>query len=69
MIRSLVFVGIVVIGYEVGRGMRFAKARFSLGYTYLINKDKVRAREQYNLLRQIDANLAEKLRQAIESTK
>ncbi|MBS1796759.1 MAG: tetratricopeptide repeat protein [Acidobacteria bacterium] len=48
---------------------RFAKARFSLGYTYLINKDKVRAREQYNLLRQIDANLAEKLRQAIESTK
>ena len=48
---------------------RFAKARFSLGYTYLINKDKAKAREQYNLLRPIDPNLAEKLRQAIESTK
>jgi tetratricopeptide (TPR) repeat protein len=48
---------------------RFAKARFSLGYTYLINKDKPKAREQYNLLRPIDANLAEKLRQAIEGSK
>ncbi len=45
---------------------RFAKARFSLGYTYLIKGDKPKAREQYNLLRSIDANLAEKLRQAIE---
>ena len=45
---------------------RFAKARFSLGYTYLINKDKAKAREQYNLLRPIDPALAEKLRQAIE---
>jgi tetratricopeptide (TPR) repeat protein len=45
---------------------RFAKARFSLGYTYLIRGDKVKAREQYNELKPIDADLAEKLRQAIE---
>lgn len=49
---------------------RFARARYALGLTYLIGKkDKVRAREQYNLLRPIDANLAEKLREAIESAK
>lgn len=49
---------------------RFAKARYSLGYTYLIGKkDKAKAREQYNLLRQVDENLAEKLRQAIEAAK
>ncbi|MEP6904187.1 MAG: tetratricopeptide repeat protein [Actinomycetota bacterium] len=45
---------------------RFAKARFSLGYTYLIKGDKPKARDQYNALRPIDADLAEKLRQAIE---
>jgi len=49
---------------------RFAKARYSLGFTYLLGKkDKAKAREQYNLLRPIDANLAEKLRQAIEAAK
>jgi tetratricopeptide (TPR) repeat protein len=49
---------------------RFAKARYSLGFTYLIGKkDKPKAREQYNLLRPVDSNLAEKLRQAIESAK
>lgn len=49
---------------------RFAKARYSLGFTYLIGKkDKPKAREQYNLLRPVDSNLAEKLRQAIETGK
>jgi tetratricopeptide (TPR) repeat protein len=49
---------------------RFARARFSLGLTYLIGKkDKVKAREQYNILRDVDNNLAEKLRQAIEEAK
>lgn len=49
---------------------RFARARYVLGLTYLIGKkDKVRAREQYTMLREVDANLAEKLRQAIESAK
>ena len=49
---------------------RFAKARYALGLTYLVGKkDKAKAREQYNLLRDVDNNLAEKLRQAIESAK
>lgn len=49
---------------------RFARARYSLGLTYLIGKkDKVRARQQYTELREIDNNLAEKLRAAIESAK
>ena len=48
---------------------RFARARFALGYTYLINKDKAKAREQYNLLREVDNNLAEKLRAEIEKAK
>jgi tetratricopeptide (TPR) repeat protein len=48
---------------------RFARARYALGYTYLINKDKPKAREQYNFLREIDAVLAEKLRAEIEKTK
>ena len=49
---------------------RFARARYSLGFTYLLGKkDKPKAREQYNLLRPVDSNLAEKLRQAIESAK
>jgi tetratricopeptide (TPR) repeat protein len=49
---------------------RFARARYSLGLAYLIGKkDKVRAREQYTLLREIDKNLSEKLRAAIESAK
>ncbi len=45
---------------------RFAKARFSLGYTYLIKGDKAKAREQYEEIKTIDADLAEKLRLAIE---
>ena len=48
---------------------RFARARYALGYTYLINKDKAKAREQYTFLREIDANLAEKLRLEIEKAK
>jgi len=48
---------------------RFARARYALGYTYLINKDKPKAREQYNLLREVDATLAEKLRLEIEKAK
>ncbi len=48
---------------------RFAKARFSLGYTYLIGGNKAKAREQYEELKSIDADLAEKLRTAIESAK
>jgi tetratricopeptide (TPR) repeat protein len=49
---------------------RFARARYALGLTYLIGKkDKPKAREQYNILRDVDANLAEKLRQSIESAK
>jgi superkiller protein 3 len=48
---------------------RFARARFALGYTYLLNKDKAKAREQYNLLREVDNNLAEKLRAEIEKAK
>ena len=45
---------------------RFARARFTLGYTYLAKGDKAKARDQYNILRPIDPDLAEKLRQAIE---
>ena len=48
---------------------RFARARYALGYTYLLNKDKPKAREQYNLLREVDNNLAEKLRAEIEKAK
>jgi tetratricopeptide (TPR) repeat protein len=48
---------------------RFARARFALGYTYLSMKDKPKAREQYNFLREIDATLAEKLRLEIEKAK
>jgi tetratricopeptide (TPR) repeat protein len=49
---------------------RFARARYTLGLTYLIGKkDKVKAREQYNILRGVDNNLAEKLRQEIEKAK
>lgn len=45
---------------------RFAKARFSLGITYLMTKEKDRAREQYNVLKTVDEKLAEKLRAAID---
>jgi tetratricopeptide (TPR) repeat protein len=45
---------------------RFAKARFSLGITYLMTKQKERAREQYNVLKTVDEKLAEKLRAAID---
>lgn len=45
---------------------RFARARFALGYTYLQIKRKDLAREQYSILKGIDANLAEKLRVAID---
>jgi len=49
---------------------RFARARYTLGLTYLIGKkDKPKAREQYTLLRDVDSGLAEKLRQAIETAK
>lgn len=49
---------------------RFARARYALALTYLIGKkDKAKAREQYNMLREIDANLAEKLRQTIDGAK
>lgn len=45
---------------------RFARARYTLGITYLENKKKDLARDQYNILRGIDAAWAEKLRQEIE---
>jgi len=49
---------------------RFARARYALALTYLIGKkDKVKAREQLNLLSEVDPNLAEKLKQAIDSAK
>ncbi len=49
---------------------RFARARYSLGLAYLIGKkDKVKAREQYTMLREIDKILGEKLRGAIEAAK
>jgi tetratricopeptide (TPR) repeat protein len=49
---------------------RFARARYGLGLTYLLGKkDKPKAREQYNILRGVDADLAEKLRQSIENAK
>ena len=49
---------------------RFARARYALGLTYLIGKrDKPKAREQYNLLRDVDAALAEKLKQEIDKGK
>jgi len=49
---------------------RFARARYTLGLSYLIGKkDKVKAREQYNLLRPIDNDLAEKLRLEIEKAR
>ena len=49
---------------------RFARARYGLALTYLIGKrDKPKAREQYNLLRDVDATLAEKLRLEIEKAK
>jgi superkiller protein 3 len=49
---------------------RFARARYALGRAYLVGKkDKVRAREQYNLLRNVDNALAERLRLEIEKAK
>lgn len=48
---------------------RFAKARFSLGVTYLLTNEKERAREQYEVLKTIDEKLAEQLRAAIDKAK
>jgi tetratricopeptide (TPR) repeat protein len=48
---------------------RFARARYALGYTYLINKDKPKAREQLSLLSGVDEALAEKLRAEIDKAK
>lgn len=45
---------------------KFAKARYNLGQTYVLSGDKAKAREQLAVLRGLDANLAEKLRVAIE---
>jgi tetratricopeptide (TPR) repeat protein len=45
----------------------FARARFTLGMTYLEMGKKSLAREQYDYLRRLDSNLAERLRIAIES--
>jgi tetratricopeptide (TPR) repeat protein len=45
---------------------RFARARYTLGFAYMENKKTALAREQYNLLKDIDPNWAEKLRQVIE---
>ena len=43
----------------------FTKARFNLGYIYAVNGSKPLAREQYNALLNIDADLAAKLLAAI----
>lgn len=45
----------------------FARARFTLGMTYLEMGKKNLAREQYDYLRRLDSNLAERLRAAIDS--
>jgi tetratricopeptide (TPR) repeat protein len=44
---------------------RFAKARYNLGYMYVLAGNKPAAREQYTALSSIDASLADKLQQAI----
>ncbi len=44
----------------------FARARYTLGYSYHSTGNRAAAREQYNILRTLDPNLAEKLRQVIE---
>lgn len=43
----------------------FTKARYNLGYIYALNGNKPLAREQYNALRDLDADLASKLLAAI----
>ncbi|MBA2494002.1 MAG: tetratricopeptide repeat protein, partial [Acidobacteria bacterium] len=45
---------------------KFAIARYNLGYMYFLTDDLKSAREQYNALLQIDADLAAKLKQAME---
>lgn len=48
---------------------KFAKARFNLGSIYLISGNKPAAREQYNVLREVDAALAAKLLDAINKAR
>ena len=45
---------------------RFVKARYNLGYTYTLKKDKTAAMEQYNALATMDSNLAAKLKTEID---
>ena len=46
---------------------RFAKARYNLGLTYFVNKNKTAANEQYDELLKIDKDLAAKLKQTIDA--
>jgi superkiller protein 3 len=48
---------------------RFAKARFNLGSIYLVSGNKPAAREQYNVLKDVDAPLAAKLLDAINKAR
>ncbi|HEX8734090.1 MAG TPA: tetratricopeptide repeat protein [Pyrinomonadaceae bacterium] len=48
---------------------RFAKARFNLGSIYLVSGNKPAAREQYNILKDVDAALAAKLLDAINKAR
>ncbi|HEX8246820.1 MAG TPA: tetratricopeptide repeat protein [Pyrinomonadaceae bacterium] len=48
---------------------KFAKARFNLGSIYLLSGNKPAAREQYNVLREVDAALAAKLLDAINKAR
>ena len=45
---------------------RFVKARYNLGYTYTLKKDKAAALEQYNSLLTLDSGLAAKLKTEID---
>jgi tetratricopeptide (TPR) repeat protein len=45
---------------------RFVKARYNLGYTYTLKKDKAAALEQYNSLVTMDTGLAAKLKTEID---
>lgn len=48
---------------------RFAKARFNLGSIYLLSGNKAAAREQYNVLKDVDPTLAAKLLDAINKAR
>lgn len=48
---------------------KFAKARYNLGSIYLVSGNKVAAREQYNVLKDVDATLAAKLLDAINKAR